>query len=179
LPSGDAIGLPAPKLADYRQEGIEIVEEVGPSMLVDNMVLISGEVERTTEFEKGFPSHQAKRNNQWETDSLVMDDQCVIINVRGKGLVIITGCGHSGIINTIRHAQALTGIQSIYAVIGGFHLTGALLAPMIQPTVAALVKIKPRYLMPGHCTGWSAIHQIAHAMPDAFLPISVGTTFVL
>lgn len=179
LPNGDQIGLPAPRLADYRRENIELVEETGPSMLVDDMVLISGKVARTTEFEKGFPGHQAMRKGRWEPDPLVVDDQCAIINVLGKGLVILTGCGHSGIINTIRHAQALTGVQSVYAVIGGFHLTGAFLAPMIPPTVAALEKINPRYLMPGHCTGWSAMHHIACAMPEAFLPISVGTTFVL
>jgi 7,8-dihydropterin-6-yl-methyl-4-(beta-D-ribofuranosyl)aminobenzene 5'-phosphate synthase len=179
LPNGDEIGLPAPKLADYRRENIEIVEETGPSMLVDNMVLISGKVERITEFEKGLPGHQSRRNGGWEPDPLIMDDQCAIINVRGKGLVILSGCGHAGIINIIRHAQALTGVQSVYAVIGGFHLTGALFAPIIPPTVAALEKIKPRYLMPGHCTGWSALHQIAAAMPDAFIPNSVGTTLVL
>jgi 7,8-dihydropterin-6-yl-methyl-4-(beta-D-ribofuranosyl)aminobenzene 5'-phosphate synthase len=179
LPNGDEIGLPAPKLSDYRRENIELVEETGPSMLVDNMVLISGKIERTTEFEKGLPGHQSRRNGRWEPDPLIMDDQCAIIHVRGKGLVILSGCGHSGLINTIRHAQALTGVQDVYAVIGGFHLTGALFAPIIPPTVAALKKMKPRYLMPGHCTGWSALHQIAHAMPDAFIPNSVGTTLVL
>ncbi len=179
LPNGDEIGLPAPKLADYRRENIEIVEEAGPSMLVDNMVLISGKVERTTGFEKGLPGHQSKRNGRWEPDPLILDDQCAIINVRGKGLVILSGCGHSGIINIIRYAQTLTGGHSIYAVIGGFHLTGAVFAPIIPPTVAALEKINPRYVMPGHCTGWSAIHQIARAMPDAFIPNSVGTTLAL
>jgi len=179
LPDGNEIGLPAPRLADYRQEGIEIIEEAGPSMLVDDMVLISGKVSRITEFENGFPGHQSRREGRWEPDPLIVDDQCAIINVRGKGLVILTGCGHSGIINTIRNAQALTGVQSIYAVIGGFHLTGDLFAPIITPTIEALKKIKPRYLMPGHCTGWSAMHHIAHEMPDAFIPYSVGTTFVL
>jgi 7,8-dihydropterin-6-yl-methyl-4-(beta-D-ribofuranosyl)aminobenzene 5'-phosphate synthase len=179
LPNGGEIGLPAPKLVDYRRENIEIVEEVGSSMLVDSMALISGKVARTTEFERGLPGHQSRRNDRWEPDPFIMDDQCAIINVRGKGLVIVSGCGHAGIINIIRHAQALTGVQSIYAVIGGFHLTGALFAPIIPPTVAALKKIEPRYLMPGHCTGWSAMHHIASAMPEAFIPNSVGTTLVL
>src|SRR5258708_10430966 len=92
------------KKADFQRENIEVIEEVGPSMLVDGMVLVSGEVHRTTDFEKGFPIHQAKRNSHWEPDPLIHDDQCAIINVRGKGLVICTGCGHSGIINIIRHA---------------------------------------------------------------------------
>ena len=108
-----------------------------------------------------------------------MDDQCAIMHVRGKGLVIVTGCGHAGIINSIRYAQTLTGVDKIYAVVGGFHLTGGLFEPIIPATTAALQKINPRYVMPGHCTGWSAIHQIAHTMPEAFIPNSVGTTLIL
>jgi 7,8-dihydropterin-6-yl-methyl-4-(beta-D-ribofuranosyl)aminobenzene 5'-phosphate synthase len=179
LPNGAEIGLPAPKVADFQRENIEIIEEVGPSMLVNDLVLVSGEVTRTTDFEKGFPIHHARHDKTWEPDPLIMDDQCAIIKVRGQGLVIVTGCGHSGIINIIRHAQALTGVRSIYAVVGGFHLTGGLFEPIIPVTIAALEKIKPRYLMPGHCTGWSATHQIARAMPEAFIPNSVGTTLIL
>lgn len=179
LPNGDEVSVPAPKVTDFRRENIEIIEEVGPSMLVDDMLLVSGEVDRTTDFETGFPIHYAKRDDAWEPDPLIMDDQCTIINVRGKGLVIVTGCGHAGIINTIRHVQALTGVQEIYAVIGGFHLTGALFEPIIPATIAALRDINPRYALPGHCTGWAATHQIARAMPEAFIPNSVGTTLVL
>ncbi len=179
LPSGDEIGIPAPKLSDFRSENIEIVEEVGPSMLVDEMILVSGEIARTIDFEKGFPIHYAKRHDQWEPDPLIMDDQCALIHVKGKGLIVITGCGHSGIINTIRNAQAITGIQKIYAVIGGFHLTGGYFEPIIPATIAELKEINPRYLMPGHCTGWAATHQIARAMPEAYIPNSVGTTLIL
>jgi 7,8-dihydropterin-6-yl-methyl-4-(beta-D-ribofuranosyl)aminobenzene 5'-phosphate synthase len=179
LPNGTEINLPAPKPADFRRENIDLIEEVGPSMLVDNMVLVSGEVARTTEFEKGFRVHQAKRHEVWEPDPLIMDDQCAVINVRDKGLIILTGCGHAGIINIIRHAQHLTGISRIYAVIGGFHLTGGLFEPIIPATLVALQDIKPRYVVPGHCTGWSAVHQIARTMPEAFIPTSVGTTLLL
>jgi 7,8-dihydropterin-6-yl-methyl-4-(beta-D-ribofuranosyl)aminobenzene 5'-phosphate synthase len=179
LPNGAEISLPPPRLTDFRREQIEIIASVGPSMLVDNMLLVSGEVARTTDFEKGFPGHQARRTGHWEPDPLISDDQCAIVNLRGKGLVIVTGCAHSGIINILRHAQALTRVPRIYAVVGGFHLTGALFAPIIAPTIAALQQFQPRYLMPGHCTGWSAMHQIARALPEAFIPNSVGTTLVL
>lgn len=102
----------------------------------------------------------------------------MVVDVRGKGLVIVTGCAHAGIINIIRYAQALTGVDRVHAVIGGFHLTGGQFEKIIPETVAALVEIAPSYLVPGHCTGWSAIHQIAGAMPDAFVPSSVGATMV-
>ena len=178
LPNGIELSLPAPKREDLRRENIELIESVGPSMLVEDMVLVSGEVSRTTEFEKGFPIHYANRHDHWEPDPLIMDDQCAIINVKEKGLVIITGCGHSGIINTIRNAKQITGIDKVYAVIGGFHLSGAAFEHIIPVTIAALKEINPRYVMPGHCTGWRATHQIAQAMPEAFIPNSVGTTLV-
>lgn len=176
LPNGVELGLAAPKKVDFLRENIEVIESIGPSMLLEDMLLISGEISRRTAFEKGFPIHYAQRENVWEPDPLIMDDQCAIINVREKGLVIVTGCGHSGIINTIRNAQEITGISKIHAVLGGFHLSGASFEPQIPPTISALLEINPRYLMPGHCTGWIATHQIARAMPEAFIPNSVGTT---
>jgi len=179
LPDGVELGLPAPKKQDLRRENIEIIESVGPSMLVDGMLLVSGEITRSTDFEKGFPIHFAHRKDSWEPDPLIMDDQCAIINLKDKGLVIVTGCGHSGIINIIRNAQRITGIEEIYAVIGGFHLSGAVFEPIIPETISALKRINPRYVMPGHCTGWKATHQIAQALPEAFIPNSVGTTLIL
>lgn len=141
LPNGDEIGIPAPKQADFRGENVEIVEEVGPSMLVDRMILVSGEITRRTEFEKGFPIHYAWRYDRWKSDPLIMDNQCAIIHVKGKGLVVITGCGHSGIINTIRNAQLITGIQHIYAVVGVFHLTGGYFKTIIPATIKELKQI--------------------------------------
>jgi 7,8-dihydropterin-6-yl-methyl-4-(beta-D-ribofuranosyl)aminobenzene 5'-phosphate synthase len=161
------------------REHIQVIEEVGPSMLVEGMILISGEVARTTTFERGFPIHYARREQGWEPDPLIHDDQCAIIHVQDKGLVVVTGCGHAGIVNILRNAQALTGVQEIYAVIGGFHLNGPLFEPIIPATIAALQQINPHCLVPGHCTGWVATHQLAHAMPDAFIATSVGTSFLL
>jgi len=175
LPNGDEIQLPAPKKEDFRLENIEIFMEPNPSALIDNMILISGEVARTTGFEQGFPVHHAKRDGKWEPDPLIHDDQCAIINIRDKGLVILTGCGHSGIINIIRNAQAITGIEKIHAVIGGFHLSGGLFEKIIPRTVEELTKIGPKFVVPGHCTGWVATHQIARNMPEAFIPSSAGT----
>ncbi len=179
LPNGMEVRLPAPKKSDLQQEHIQVIEEVGPSMLVDGMVLVSGEIARTTDFEQGFPIHYAKRQDTWAPDPQIMDDQCAIVHVRDKGLVIVTGCGHAGIINTIRNAQALTGIGTIYAVVGGFHLTGGWFERIIPATVKALQHIGPSYVLPGHCTGWSATYQIAGAMPEAFIPNSVGTRLIL
>ena len=103
--------------------------------------MVSGEVAPRTEFETGFSIHYANRGGAREPDPLIMDDQCAIMNLRGQGLVVITGCGHAGIINIIRNAHALTGIEAVHAVIGGFPLTGGLFEPIIPDTVSALQKI--------------------------------------
>jgi 7,8-dihydropterin-6-yl-methyl-4-(beta-D-ribofuranosyl)aminobenzene 5'-phosphate synthase len=92
--------------------------------------------------------------------------------------VVITGCGHAGLINTLRYARKLTGIDRIHAVVGGFHLATPVFEPSIPPTVEALREMDPRVVAPTHCTGWRAIHALAAAFPDAFVPGSVGTRYI-
>jgi 7,8-dihydropterin-6-yl-methyl-4-(beta-D-ribofuranosyl)aminobenzene 5'-phosphate synthase len=158
---------------------VEIVEERGASLLLGGLALVTGQIARTTEFEKGFPGHLAEVGGAWKPDPLIHDDQAVVMNVRDKGLVVLSGCGHAGIVNVLRHAMAVTGVARIHAVLGGFHLTGRLFEPLIAPTVEALKAIGPTLIVPSHCTGWKAAHEIARAMPEAFVPNSVGTTFLI
>jgi 7,8-dihydropterin-6-yl-methyl-4-(beta-D-ribofuranosyl)aminobenzene 5'-phosphate synthase len=172
---GVAVDLSPPIVEKLPSEGVEAMEEASPSTLAGDRVLVSGEVARTTSFEHGLSNHEAKRGGRWEPDPLIRDDQCLIMNRRGKGLVIVTGCGHAGIVNIARHAQALTGVQEIHAVVGGFHLSGPASATVVPPTIAALEELRPNYVMPAHCTGWQATHQIARALPDAFIASAVGT----
>jgi Metal-dependent hydrolases of the beta-lactamase superfamily II len=176
MPGGYEVNVSAPKLTAAQRGKIAFVEKNGPTLLGDGTILVSGEIARTTDFETGFPIHYTKRKGEWEHDPAVKDDQCVVVNVRGKGLVVITGCCHAGLINTIRYAQTLTDCQQVHAVLGGFHLTGGIFEKIIPATITELQKINPAYLMPGHCTGWSAIHQIAQIMPKAFIANNVGTT---
>lgn len=179
LPSGFEIGLPAPALADLAQEGVEVVEAARPSLVIDGGVLVSGEVPRTIGFETGMPTHWAERSGVWETDPQILDDQCVIVRLRDRGLVVLTGCSHAGIVNTVHQAVALTGIERVHAIAGGFHLSGAHYEPRIPETVASLAAFAPDLLVPGHCTGFAAQRALAEAMPDAFVPSGVGTTIRL
>ena len=100
-------------------------------------------------------------------------------HVRDKGLVVITGCGHAGLINTVRHARKITGVDRVHAVIGGFHLGTPAFEPIIPPTVEALGEFDPKIVVPIHCTGWRATHALAAAFPDAFVQNSVGTRYIL
>jgi 7,8-dihydropterin-6-yl-methyl-4-(beta-D-ribofuranosyl)aminobenzene 5'-phosphate synthase len=179
IPGREPFELPTTSRRALEDAGFDIVERHQPSFLFDRSVLITGEVDRTTGFEQGFPIHQARRNGTWEPDPLVLDDQALIADVAGKGLVVLTGCGHAGIINTCRYAQRLTGVDRLYAVIGGFHLNGPLFEPIIGETLDAFDQLSPDVIVPTHCTGWKATHAVARRFPDAFIQNSVGTTFHL
>jgi 7,8-dihydropterin-6-yl-methyl-4-(beta-D-ribofuranosyl)aminobenzene 5'-phosphate synthase len=178
LPNG-AWELPMPSRSGIEGAGFQIIEDRQPSFLLDGKLLVTGEVDRTTDFEKGMPIHQAWRDGDWQPDPLIHDDQAAVIHVRDKGLVIQTGCGHAGIVNIARHAKRLTGIDRVYALLGGFHLTGGLFEPIIPQTVAALAGEAPSVLVPAHCTGWKAQQALAAGLPTAFKPNSVGSRFEL
>jgi 7,8-dihydropterin-6-yl-methyl-4-(beta-D-ribofuranosyl)aminobenzene 5'-phosphate synthase len=176
LQGGATIEMPTMKESSIKKAGIEVVKTKTPHSLVSGLVFSLGEVERTTDFEKGIPGHLIKRKDEFEPDS-IMDDQGLVINLKGKGLVIITGCAHSGIINTIRYAKKITRVDTIYAVMGGFHLTGSQFMLLTDRTVEELKKVKPSIIIPMHCTCWVAMNWIERELPDQFMLNSVGTTF--
>ena len=176
FPSGGEVRLPPPSRHDLEAEGLEVVEERAHSLLLDDAVLISGQVERVTEFETGFPIHEARDGDHWRPDPMIWDDQALIVNVRDRGLVIVSGCSHAGVINVLFHAQRLTGETRVAGLLGGLHLTGALFEARIEPTVAALRAARVGRILPAHCSGWKAVHAIARAMPEAFVQCAVGTT---
>jgi len=150
-----------------------------PFLIFNNIVCITGEISRKTSYETGYLRHRKFVNGSWQPDSLIMDDRAIVINVKGKGLVIISGCAHAGIINTITYAQQITGTDKVYAVIGGFHLAGKEPEERIESTIKELTQINPSLVVPSHCTGWRAITAIARALPDAFVWNSVGNLYQL
>ncbi|MGI0048656.1 MAG: MBL fold metallo-hydrolase, partial [Nitrososphaera sp.] len=156
----------------------EIIEKQSHSTWLDDSILATGEIARTNDFEKGFPNHYSEVEGEMENDPLIKDDQAIVLNVKNKGLVVITGCGHAGIINTLNYARELAGEDRIYAVIGGMHLTGGLFEPIIPRTIDELEKLTPRVAVPCHCSGLKAMTEIAKKMPEAFIQNSVGTNYV-
>ena len=180
LPGREPVEMPTLSKSALTGEGYEVIERTVPSLLLDGCVLLTGEVDRTTEFERGMPpAHQAWTGTEWAHDPTVIDDQALIVHVRGRGLVVVTGCGHSGAVNIVRQAQRLTGVPALHALFGGFHLGGPWFEPIIAPTVSALEELAPSLVVPGHCTGWKAQHTLAAAMPDTWVPSSVGTTYTM
>jgi len=176
FPTGLEVRLPPPSRHDLEREGLDVVEERRQTLLLDGAILVSGQVERVTPFEQGFPIHFVRSGNDWEPDPMIVDDQNVIVNVKDRGLVIVSGCSHAGAVNVLHNAQRLTGEPRIAGFIGGFHLTGGLFEPIIEPTIEAFVHAQVERVLPAHCTGWKAVHALARAMPAAFVQPAVGTT---
>jgi 7,8-dihydropterin-6-yl-methyl-4-(beta-D-ribofuranosyl)aminobenzene 5'-phosphate synthase len=163
---------------DLEQKNVEIVESKTPITIADDTIMVTGEVERTTPFEKGMPNALVEKDGELIFDPFI-DDQAIVLKLNDKGLVVISGCAHAGIVNTLMFAQKTTGEQKIHAVLGGFHLSGPFFEKFHEPTVEALKKIDPDVLMPMHCTGWKAIHRFQKEFPESFILNSVGSKVML
>ena len=141
------------------------------------MVMTSGEVERTTDFEKETIFTEILNDGEWRIDPFI-DDQGIALNLKDKGLVVISGCAHSGIVNLVKHFQKKTNVDKVHAIMGGFHLSGPAYEAIIDPTVKAMKLIGPSYVVPMHCTGKKAINRFDREMPDQVLVNCVGTKYV-
>jgi len=154
---------------------VKIVEFKEPTPIVPG-AYFTGNIERVTEYEKGSPILFIKRGDKMELD-LFMGEQSLIFNVKGKGLVVVSSCAHAGIVNTVKHAQKMTGIDKVHAVIGGFHLSGAK-PEIIQKTIADIKAIAPEYIVPMHCTGFEAVTAFQREMPNQFIINTAGTRYI-
>ncbi len=177
---GRKVNLPAQNRSWLTKAGYKITERNSHSLWADANILVTGEIARTNNFEKGFPNHYsgADGGGEMEYDPLIKDDQAIILNIKDKGLLVITGCGHAGVVNTLNYAKDLTGQDRIYAVIGGMHLTGGIFEPLIPRTVEELGRLRPKFVVPCHCSGLKAMAEIARRLPDAFMQNSVGTSYI-
>ena len=179
FPGLDPAELPATSRSALEEMGFAIVEEREPSFLLDGAVLITGEVDRTTAFETGFQGHEAMRDGALAARPP---------DPRRPGAhhqpARPRACGPQRLWprRDRQHRplrRRLTGDDAVAAIIGGFHLSGPMFEPIIEPTVDALAELSPSLLIPAHCTGWRAVHRLAARFPDAFVMSTVGTTIAL
>jgi 7,8-dihydropterin-6-yl-methyl-4-(beta-D-ribofuranosyl)aminobenzene 5'-phosphate synthase len=164
--------------SELEERSIEIVESKGPVLLAEGTILVSGEVERRTEFEKGIPYAFIKKEGK-ELKDPILDDQGIIMRLKDKGLVVVSGCSHAGIINTVLHARKITGEDKVYGVLGGFHLSGPAFEPIVGKTIEALREMNPSVMVPMHCTGWNTINRLFEAFPSEMILNSVGSKITL
>jgi 7,8-dihydropterin-6-yl-methyl-4-(beta-D-ribofuranosyl)aminobenzene 5'-phosphate synthase len=159
--------------AAWEGAGAEIVSLVEPYELAPGC-LATGPVSRRTDFEKVPAAALYRRGEEFVSDP-IRDDQSIVINVKGKGLVVVSGCAHAGIVNTLLYAREISGVDRLWAVVGGFHLQGAA-EDVVGRTIGELKALGPQLIMPCHCTGFEATRRFAEEMPGQFLLGAVGTT---
>jgi len=146
------------------------VQELGPGLL------ITGEIPRATRFEEAARDFWAKGNDGFHPDPL-QDDQALVLRT-ADGLVVLLGCAHAGVVNTVRYASKLTGDKRIRAVIGGLHLASAS-QQRIEQTVTALQELGVEQLVACHCTGFLARIRLHQAFGKRFMngTVSLRLTF--
>ena len=177
---------------DLEKAKVKVVMAEEP-MVIGDQAFTTGAIAKTS-FEKVQPAAQielgqrdgagcdASHFTPAEQAGQTVPDQfwyehATCFNVKDRGLVVISSCGHAGIVNTVKAAQAASGVERVHAVIGGFHLAPAQ-EPYVAQTVDALKAINPDYLVPMHCSGRTFTRLADAAMPGKVLPPSTGTRFI-
>ncbi|MFG0285924.1 MAG: MBL fold metallo-hydrolase [Phycisphaerales bacterium JB039] len=158
--------------------GIDLQASDQPEAILDGALALSGEIPRRS-FERGLENQvRLTGAGAWEPDPWCMDERFCCVHIRGKGLVILTGCSHAGVVNICAHARELYDLP-LYGIIGGLHLVYPNEA-FIDETIAQLRDFRLRVIVPGHCTGWRATHALLRAFgPEVVDPLAVGSRIVL
>jgi 7,8-dihydropterin-6-yl-methyl-4-(beta-D-ribofuranosyl)aminobenzene 5'-phosphate synthase len=167
--------------ADLERRGAAVVNSPEPRALMEQMFYLSGEIPRVTPYERGFPPHVklSQDGRSWEPDPLILDERYVAAHVKGKGVVVFTACSHAGVINVLKDARSVFGDVPLYAVMGGFHLSGAEVEAIIPDTIRDFAMFGLKRIVPCHCTGWRALHALAQVYDDDVLvPSAVGRQFI-
>ena len=140
-------------------------------------VYLTGEIPRRTGFEGGMPGARIIKEGSDVVDPL-LDEQALVVNLGEKGIVVVSGCSHPGIVNTIHHAREITGNERLSAVVGGFHLA-QVSDEVLAQTAAAIKESKARLVVTGHCTGFRPNARLSGELGNVFAINCVGTRIIL
>lgn len=189
-PTGAIVSLEAdPTFAAIEAAGGRVVTSAETHPVLDGFFLTSGGIPRRTDYEVGIRGavRFLAASQTWVPDESIADERLVMCHLRGKGLVVFTGCSHAGVINVCRHAVELGGggggggggeVPPLYGVVGGFHLADNHPEKLAR-SLEDLKALAPKVLMPGHCTGWRFKFMCEQAMPAVLAPSFCGTTYTL
>lgn len=162
------------KKEDIEALGFKVVEVTGPVEIIPGAYL-TGNIERVTTYEKVPPVLFIERGEKPVPDDF-RGEQALFFNVKGKGLVVLSGCAHAGIVNTLMQARKVSGVEKLHAVMGGFHLINAK-PEIIEKTVDDIKAMKPDFVAPTHCTGFEAIEAFQKEMPEQFNLNTAGSRY--
>ncbi len=166
-----------PSVEALERAGGQVENDPEPRLLLDDMFYLSGEIPRTTSYEKGLPAQvrRSAADMDWEPDPWVTDERYLAVNVRDKGIMVLTACSHAGLINVLRDARDTFAPTPLFGVMGGFHLAGKTFEAIIPETVRDLEEFGLKAIVPGHCTGWRAVHHMVNTFGESVvLPSAVG-----
>jgi len=153
-----------PVSRDQLKGRVRTLHETSKPASVCEGVMVTGEVPRRVEFEDTGLGGVFFLDADLKTPDLILDDQALFFRIP-EGVVVILGCAHAGVVNTIQYVSQLTGEDKIYAVMGGSHLVSAS-ADRLQKTIAAFRQYDLQKIMLCHCTGVRAYSELATAFPD-------------
>ena len=168
--------MPGDSREEIEKAGGSLLLTKGPVKLMSG-ITTTGEVKRQTDFEEIGIALKTMEGGE-VVDDQMLDDISVVANVNRKGLVIVTGCSHAGIVNIARHAMELTGCEKIEGIIGGLHLIDAS-DVRIKRISEELAKLNPKWICVGHCTGFKAQVELYLAFGERFSPLQTGMQFVV
>lgn len=171
-PPHRSIGIPRPSLQRVRHRAPEIVWTEAPAEIVPG-INVTGQIPRRTHFED--PGGPFFLDGQCTQPDPLLDDQAVYIDST-KGLVVLLGCAHAGVVNTLEHISRLSGRTSIHAVLGGMHLLRAA-DERIDATIQAFERFHVEVIAPCHCTGMKATSRIATRLGPKVVECAAGLTF--
>jgi 7,8-dihydropterin-6-yl-methyl-4-(beta-D-ribofuranosyl)aminobenzene 5'-phosphate synthase len=160
---------------NLEQSGAKVRVVTDPTPIIPGLYC-TGNIERVTAYEKMSMSLLVQRGETIEQDDF-RGEQALLFSVRGKGLVVLSGCAHAGIVNTVKQAGKIAGAKKVHAILGGFHLTNAE-PEIVQQTIADIRAFGPDLIVPTHCTGFEAVAAFAREMPTAFNLNTAGTQYI-
>ncbi|MEK9879534.1 MAG: MBL fold metallo-hydrolase [Paracoccaceae bacterium] len=176
LPGEDLLPIKEiPNPEDIKAKNGKPVITDKPMNVLNDMFFVSGEIDRVTPYEVGFPGHMRRSEDgkEWEPDPLIMDERYLAVNIKNKGPVIFSACSHAGIVNVMHAARKDFGNILFHSLIGGYHLSGAN-EKIIDQTVEDFAQFDIDLILPGHCTGWRATNALEQKFGDKVVPIAVG-----
>jgi 7,8-dihydropterin-6-yl-methyl-4-(beta-D-ribofuranosyl)aminobenzene 5'-phosphate synthase len=171
---GDRVYIGRLDREDLGRQDLDIRVVQSPTVVAD-AVMLSGEMQETMPFEVIPPSLRVERDGAVIQDTFI-GEQSMFVNVRDRGLVVVTSCSHRGIVGICRHATRVTGVPRVHAVIGGFHLSG-LAGERIEQVVDEFRALQVEHIVPQHCTGMEAMVALHRHFPAEVVVSSVGSTF--
>jgi len=142
---------------------------------IERGIYLTGEIPRETNFEAGDLGNRYGVRDGKVVPEIVSDDQSLVIQTK-RGILIILGCAHSGIINVINHAIKMTEVDTIFGIIGGTHL-GFSGDAQLEKTIQALKAYRIEHFIPGHCTGIAVAIRLSREFQEIFHFSHVGMDF--